>query len=96
MGGADQSLNTTDAVTFTGITITGDTINVGSAVLSANGTSLDLPAGTTIGGNVISGVDSVARATAQEASRLRNVNVPPPTPPRIPIVPNNIVIPTNR
>jgi hypothetical protein len=36
------------------------------------------------------------QATAQEASRLRNVNVPPPTPPRIPAVPNNIVIPTNR
>lgn len=72
VGGADQSLNTTDAVTFTGITITGDTINVGSAVLSANGSSIDLPAGTTIGGNVISGVDSIARSTAQAAYDAAN------------------------
>jgi hypothetical protein len=72
VGGADQSLNTTDAVTFTGITITGDTVNVGSAILTANGSSFDLPAGTTIGGTTITGIDTTARTTANLAYTQAN------------------------
>jgi len=72
VGGADQSLNTTDSVTFADITITGSTINVGSATLTANGSSFDLPAGTTIGGTTISGIDSTARTLANAAYAQAN------------------------